>query len=1256
MKMTSRIYGIAVKETVDYYEYDDIKLQFNQDTKHWSVFSNYDNVWFNGTQYTKGSLILMFSDYAIAEYAIMAQYTDTTPYTNYIYRIVTNAKVNPASLQNGRIEYIFEADPEEEPYTFTCKMVVNNVQQKKFTVTDVDIKTYKNQNNGKLPKLFTDLKMDWHGMNPEAPYLPYSFTIIANSDYIKDGVTEVPKGEIVLQIPAGVGQGSYYHRILDETNIHEVKPEPGELPSVIMYKKIGRYNARPSVTFTRETIIRKVYHDHTKVYYNGHYHKAMYLVVDSPGSNVGCWKKVIKGLNFTYADPFWFCMTSATGIEMNGHVYGTKQLVKCWKDTDPVNMVLTKTTSRKKAAPENAPYDDIIYDVVSNETNVTVTRIRRKTHIDTSGHKTTEDIQEGLPIVFDTSNSPVLCWNIEFKAKNNVWTIYSKCGYIRYGGRQYPKNRSILDFNAGEEMHIEIKDETEKYEVQEILTYRISNVTATAFMYKVWTVGTSYTIKVEKSIPGQDPEPWVTINFYDAIYESVVVDDIQIDFDNSKRIWILSSASDNLYSYDKKIDKGEVIAEWGLNTVFSMKDDRAINVILPNSEMDVRVRVESNLTDLKGIDVSDFLPKDLGESSYMDILVTHSVNKGLWVVTSKNDNTYVGGTRYTYNKEIFSCYDKQGMSEIDIMCQHKKDESGQPISPYINWHYFISIYYDTYEQRGTMLIDCKKQATPPQTGWVTVFSQTYYTKEKEDAQDQRKNNIILTKQNAKSMYGYIWKRDMPGPVPPPVPGYIFVIAYCRFNRLSSYSTYAYETFMGFKNQALRRLQNYRVYVSYIYFYTQKKNSNYYFIKLCQNYNDSSYLIYCTTDGDIRGIYFDRYEIPLKIINDSDIVCLALNSSSTGIVSEIRIYRIFENQKVLLGSVAINSSITNFVRACNWNSLYWTNIDGFDYLYNSLTKKFRIIPYNNIIKEYSAPPAGIYASAYIEIDTDNFSINENVDSRFDDLLQELTDTYDSSTYHEGAREWEEHFWTADDIVDASQQMSQLANRKHSFKTIFPSVLKDENEGFVYLYFFLRIMRKRYYDYGQSYSYGMDHNYRVSCVKYDASSGTRTIILDMEDESNYENFLRNSYYNISYDNFIKYNGNYYKAIANSTSRYFRIVKLDISTNLLSIEKEVDLQSNPDYHIEIPIYGSNNRLKLYFDSRAWSKANLEVGLFTMHFQRQCLNGVYYYCFHIDPSMDTNKPSSYDPQAYSMYVLLDNPLMNASNNNLAFFENTAP
>ena len=746
--MTSRIYGIAVKETVDYYEYDDIKLVFNQDTKQWSVFSNFDNLWMNGVQYHKGDLVVMFADGKVDTYTMMAQYTDTSPYINYMYTITSNFVINPSYYQNGRVEYIFEADPETEPYQFTCKKLLNNVQQNSYTLTDVDIKTYKNQNNGKLPTLFDNMKVDWHGMNPESPYLPYSFTIISNSNYIKDGTTPKQINDIIIQIPAGSGASSYFHRILDETNKHEATPKPGELPSVLMTKKIGKYNAKPSVTFNRETIIRKIYHDHTKVYYNGHYHRAMYLVYDSTGAQ-GCWKKTIEGLAFTYADPFWLCMTTSAGIELGGQVLEAKRLVRCWKDTDDINLTMRKTKSRKKAAPETAPYDDIIYDVVSNASNVTVTKFRRKTKIDAQGHKTTEDIQEDLPIVFDTGDSPVRCWNIEFRAKNNVWTIYSKCGYIRYGGRQYPKNRSILDFNAGEEMHIEIKDETEKYEVDEVITYTVTNVMVTKFIYKVWTVGESYTIKVEKSAENVDPEPWVTVNFYDAWNEHpVVIDDIQLDYDIKTNIWTLSSASDELYYYGRKINKGEKIAEWGFNTIISLKDERGINVISANAEKDVKVHIDSTKSQPQGLDISEFYPSN--DYYNVDFLLTHSVTKGEWVITSKRDDTYMNGVRYTYNKVIFQGSDKQGYPDFTFMCQHKKDESG-PIIPTKNIRYTITISWDPYEQIGNLAVQA-----------VGGESKVYYTREKDPA----KNTIVLTKQNAKSMYGYIWKRDMPGPTPP----------------------------------------------------------------------------------------------------------------------------------------------------------------------------------------------------------------------------------------------------------------------------------------------------------------------------------------------------------------------------------------------------------------------------------------------------------------------------------------------------------
>lgn len=860
--MTSRIYGIAVKEIVDYYEYDDIKLVFNQDTKQWSVFSNFDNLWMNGVQYHKGDLVVMFADGKVDTYTMMAQYTDTSPYINYMYTITSNFVINPSYYQNGRIEYIFEADPETEPYQFTCKKLLNNVQQNSYTLTDVDIKTYKNQNHGKLPTLFDNMKVDYHGMNPESPYLPYSFTIISNSNYIKDGTTPKQINDIIIQIPAGSGASSYFHRILDETNKHEATPKPGELPSILMTKKIGKYNAKPSVTFNRETIIRKIYHDHTKVYYNGHYHRAMYLVYDSTGAQ-GCWKKTIEGLAFTYADPFWLCMTTSAGIELGGQVLEAKRLVRCWKDTDDINLTMRKTKSRKKAAPETAPYDDIIYDVVSNASNVTVTKYRRKTKIDAQGHKTTEDIQEDLPIVFDTGDSPVRCWNIEFRAKNNVWTIYSKCGYIRYGGRQYPKNRSILDFNAGEEMHIEIKDETEKYEVDEVITYTVTNVMVTKFIYKVWTVGESYTIKVEKSAENVDPEPWVTVNFYDAWNEHpVVIDDIQLDYDIKTNIWTLSSASDELYYYGRKINKGEKIAEWGFNTIISLKDERGINVISANAEKDVKVHIDSTKSQPQGLDISEFYPSN--DYYNVDFLLTHSVTKGEWVITSKRDDTYMNGVRYTYNKVIFQGSDKQGYPDFTFMCQHKKDESG-PIIPTKNIMYTITISWDPYEQIGNLSV----QAAGGE-------SKVYYTRKKDPA----KNTIVLTKQNAKSMYGYIWKRDMPGPGPE-WSLYDMLVPAAGRDRYGYY-----EKLIGVKpGTRIRLIHAYsRRNYSNIYSIIDRISSNFYYrgydaLSYASNYGESFYVV--------SGLDSGAYAIGCEGINT--IVCVKYIDQNNKVFQKYRVF-------------------------------------------------------------------------------------------------------------------------------------------------------------------------------------------------------------------------------------------------------------------------------------------------------------------------------------------------------------------------------
>lgn len=733
--MTSRMYGIKVKEKIDYYDLDDIRLSFSKG--FWSVISNYDGVWDNGRNYRKGETIFTFLDGTIGTYTIMARYTDTVPYTNYMYYIWSNAKVNP-EVGKAKIEYEIRHNPEDD-YKFTCIKKVNGMIKTTKVVDSENVRAYKVKN--KQYKLFNNLIVDWHGMNPESGYPAYSFTIISASNYIKDenGDKKEINDEIVT-FSAVHTQDYFSYTITDETNKNTSDLKYGEKPTIEMVKRLNGAQLK-SVTFDRESIMRDVYHDHKDVFYNGKHHRAMFLVYDNPSVDY-CWMKKVKSIAITYAEPFWFAMTTASGIEYNGRTLEARKLIKSWKADQSVNITLRQVKSRKKTKT-NVPFDDIVYDVLSTEQNITVTKYIRKQVIDEHGHKTYQDTQEDLPIVFDLSDAPVTCWNLQFRASGTTWTIYSKCRYIRYGSNSYPTGRSILSFTNGEAMHIEIKDETNKYEVKETIVYTLDNEQVDTLKYKLWTSESNYTIKIEKSV-GDEVEPWDTVHYYDAMLKPYEHENFILEFFNVENRWRLTSSSDNLYSDGTNYRSGQIIAEWDFNTI---QDLHNITVLTTNDDNDVRLRVVSKGGEKRNTDIDE----EIGDDSYPnpELRVIHDPVKGIWELRSTFNNTFMDGVQYRKGELIYSVKDGVIVDEFTILVRH------EITTPYVLHLFYIDFKYDVLYKISSLEI------RETENGSV-LNSWSWTGKDSGEGGDV----YILNKDKMKSMYGYIWKRwTDPGPTP-----------------------------------------------------------------------------------------------------------------------------------------------------------------------------------------------------------------------------------------------------------------------------------------------------------------------------------------------------------------------------------------------------------------------------------------------------------------------------------------------------------
>lgn len=725
-KQTSRMYGIKVKEKVNYYEYDDIKLSF--DNGIWTVTSLYDGVWFNGVNYHKDEIIVMFGEGNTVNYKIMAQYTDEVPYINYMYDVIGNAA---ESIEYGNKDVHYRILTQDQTsFKIRVYEYENNIIKAEKDVTPEKILQYREKYQKKYPVF--NMLFDWHGMNPESGYPQMSFQCISNSSYIK--VNEQQK-DINENIAIWQGASFIDLKVVDETNKHTAKKVGQEdLPIVMMTKRIGRATVKPSVTKDKKSIYSDKYYDHKDAYYNGKWHDAMYLVYDIYSRDVNCFHTLAKvpGIAMVWADPYWFLITTSSGIEYGGRTYEARKLLRSWKPSDSVNMTLYSYKSRKRSLPNPNvdKFDKIAYDIVetASDSKMVVTR-----EVNGNAERFIEFYPADAPVTYD---------NLEFRVSGNKWTIYSKCGYIKFNGRTYKKGQSILSFGTAEDVHIEIVDQSNVYEIEERLTYTIKSCEVLSKSYEIHTAEGDKTIKVVKTSNGKE-EPWETVRFYDAMYENCIVDDVKFDFDNVGMTWALISNNDKLYYGGQNFKQNETIQEWSYNTINKIT---GISV----STMDdtgVEVKLVSSKSQKKNQDLDVYVPDDIEEAD-ADFKVVHSASRGSWIVKSNNDEMWSGGINYRSGDVLLTFKDKVIVDPIGVMVTKIDEETEEP----------YNVLYQVYS------------TVDPLNDLTTLYiSQTHgnlYSYNNKDT-DPKDVQMIVTKEKMKSLYGYIWKRDRgPGPTPP----------------------------------------------------------------------------------------------------------------------------------------------------------------------------------------------------------------------------------------------------------------------------------------------------------------------------------------------------------------------------------------------------------------------------------------------------------------------------------------------------------
>lgn len=734
-KMTSTPYGLKVKEHTNHADYKDVfdktvfKIYYNESTHVWSIIANYDRLWSEGTQYDVGDTILSFTNTSNQEKTVLGQYDQegTEVYRNIMYRI----KCYQGEAGEGRTKQL-------------------------------------------------------------------------------------------IQITGG-------------------------------------YSPK---TYDKETVCTDILHTHVSVYYNGKWHKAMYLVYDN-ASIAGCWIKKVGSLAITYAYPYWFLMCTKAGLKQGDRTYAARELIRSWSQDDYIDMsfkeykIRSKTKLGKgsyekgeylvKTIPSedsievdfivngkienkdtiilgisDVPYDfynirinyesnewslisinghisynkhnykkDAVICTLNKDEQITVTlidnndRYEKQQELNNDYEETVYDIV-GLPdatyitvknqtvvqelnpetgrtekvyidfdekTIYQSDTMPSDFYNIRFiyTSSDNKWTIYSLCDYIKYGGRTYTKNKSILSFGTDEydpedphpEVHLEIKDETEKYEIESTTTYTVKSVQVSNVSYKLWTVTIDKSLKIEKTVD-TTVEPWISLRYYEAMYEPVVIDDLILEFSNVDMKWYLKSNNDNLYCSGTNYQKGELITYWDYDYIQNLK---YITVLSGSSEYGIELKK------LTSGDVP-YISEDIDEIYDEGIKICYSASKGLWEIVSVDDETYHNGIQFLEGQTIVSFKDKTILDQFTILV--KKIIPGE--------EEYDNVMYTCYT--GVDLINGITTLTVNGMSWAN-----------KTATDANKSTIV-TKDMARSMYGYIWQKEEtppPGPWPSGYVGDIIII-------------------------------------------------------------------------------------------------------------------------------------------------------------------------------------------------------------------------------------------------------------------------------------------------------------------------------------------------------------------------------------------------------------------------------------------------------------------------------------------------
>ena len=291
----------------------------------------------------------------------------------------------------------------------------------------------KSKFKGSRLRIFENFLMDFNNDASEQ-----AFSVYADSNYIKYNGTYVGQNKEIESWPA-ISNVSF--KVVDETNRYTKTIKKND--SFVVHLTIN--GSGDQDLKKGDKIYSAVFHDHIKMYYNGKYHYAAWLAYDQP--NVPGHYKTLGGIAIGWCRPYWVLITTAEGIYFGGRTYQARKLLKTWDDEDTVHLTLTQKKARKKTELNDKDSEIIKYTIITGENSNKINLTKYVNDLETTKSSFNPELVENR-----TFNG------IAFTIANGIINLYSKSDYVKFQNEGYRAKTFITSWAINEKANLEVYD------------------------------------------------------------------------------------------------------------------------------------------------------------------------------------------------------------------------------------------------------------------------------------------------------------------------------------------------------------------------------------------------------------------------------------------------------------------------------------------------------------------------------------------------------------------------------------------------------------------------------------------------------------------------------------------------------------------------------------------------------------------------------------------------------------------------------